>query len=452
MLGKYLKECNEVYHTTFDPKGPGSVRIHLIPPKKKKIGVPWVVMLNGYSILPLQTSWAILLKEFILRLNKTEGKILSGEDIDNVVEDVTNSVAKIYSSAKKNDIRKDLYDIVKTLKDVAFGKTPNEKIGFMTLKQYAKNMVAPHRMDLMISSMEKNGRWNCNNKCMHCYAAKDEMSISKEIDTKSWERIIDKCREAMIPQLTFTGGEPTLRSDLPKLVSYASWFVTRVNTNGVLLTEELSKDLYDASLDSIQITLYSCDEHIHNLLVGTNHFKDTVNGIKNALNAGLNVSINTPLCSLNKNYLDTVKFLHNLGIKYFSCSGLITTGNALNNDSIKTRLSNYEITEIVKEAFNYTKENGLELAFTSPGFISENDLKSMNMVVPSCGASLSNMAIAPDGEVIPCQSWLKEDALGNLLEKSFSSIWNDKRCKEIRNESSKTEHKCPLSEKSGVCL
>jgi len=42
---------------------------------------------------------------------------------------------------------------------------------------------------------------------------------------------------------------------------------------------------------------------------------------------------------------------------------------------------------------------------------------------PSCGAALSNMAIAPDGRVIPCQSWLNSEAsLGNILEDDFSNI------------------------------
>lgn len=41
---------------------------------------------------------------------------------------------------------------------------------------------------------------------------------------------------AGIPQLTFTGGEPTMRNDLVSLVHAAQWFVTRLNTNGRMLT------------------------------------------------------------------------------------------------------------------------------------------------------------------------------------------------------------------------
>ena len=78
--------------------------------------------------------------------------------------------------------------------------------------------------------------------------------------------------------MTFTGGEPTLRADLVELVDAAQWFVTRLNTNGRLLTPELCRKLYDASLDSVQVTLYSHDTDIHNALVGADGFDDTVAG------------------------------------------------------------------------------------------------------------------------------------------------------------------------------
>ena len=72
----------------------------------------------------------------------------------------------------------------------------------------------------------------------------------------------------------------------------------------MLLTKELCKELYEASLDSVQVTLYSHDPEVHNKLVGANNFDKTVEGIKNAVKAGLNVSINTPLCTANKDYIE----------------------------------------------------------------------------------------------------------------------------------------------------
>ena len=324
------------------------------------------------------------------------------------------------------------------------GKTDID-VGQMSIGEYAPNMRAPHRMDLMISSMKKNNLWNCNQKCIHCYAADQKLSETKELSTEEWKKIIDICKKECIPQLTFTGGEPTIRNDLVELIDYSRWFVTRLNTNGVLLTKELCQKLFEASLDSVQVTLYSNNQDIHNELVGANNFEKTVEGIKNAINAGLNVSINTPLCSINKNYIDTLKFAKELGLTYVTCSGLIVTGNAKKETSKNTQLSEDELYDILKDAKKFTDDNLMEINFTSPGWVSEEKLSNLGLEIPACGACLSNMAITPDGNVVPCQSWLNENSsLGNILTKKWKKIWNNPQCKKQREISAKMNYSCPL--------
>lgn len=453
-LKKYLESIDGVVHTTFNPKGPGVIRLHLIPPKKIKTGVPWVVIINGQDILPITCGWAILLKLFIEEINKTYGKSFSDDEINNIVKKTCNSMGKLYLKTDKEIFKKDLNDMIKTFENIAKGETPSLTTGFMSLKDYAKFMQAPHRMDLMISSMCQNGHWHCNQKCLHCYAGDQEYAVKEELSTEEWKHIIDECRKACIPQITFTGGEPTLRSDLVELVEYSSWFVTRLNTNGILLSKELCKRLYDASLDSVQVTLYSHEEHIHNLLVGANTFNKTIEGIKNAVEAGLNVSINTPLCSLNKNYIELLKFAHDeLGVNYFTCSGIIITGNAKKQDALDSQLSKEEMKNVITDASYFAIKHDLGLNFTSPGWIDGTILKQLKLNIPSCGACLSNMAIAPDGTVVPCQSWLNKDQLGNLLHDEFKVIWNSKNVKKIRKSHLKYYNLCPLNEltKQGGC-
>ena len=70
----------------------------------------------------------------------------------------------------------------------------------------------------------------------------------------------------------------------------------------------------------------------------------------------------------------------------------------------------------------------MEISFTSPGWVAEEKLTELGLVIPSCGACLSNMAIAPDGEVVPCQSWLGEDAgLGNMLTTFLLQLAQNKK-------------------------
>lgn len=443
---------NEVHHTTLNPEGPGVVRIHLIPPAIENDYVgPSVAIINGQDIIPVNTAWSILLTEFIEETNQYNGREINEEDFKTIIENTCKKTGKVYPMIPKSVFKKDLYRIMNTFKQVAYREPVDEEIGYMSIGDYAPFMKAPHRMDLMVSAMEKDGKWNCNQRCIHCYAAGQKNANEKELSTDDWKKIIDKCREIGIPQLTFTGGEPTMRDDLLELIDSAKWFVTRLNTNGVLLTEEYCNKLKEVSLDSMQITFYSSDEKIHNELVGAENYEKTVAGIKNALKAGISVSINTPLCTTNRDYKKTLEFLHELGVLYVTCSGLITTGNAVKERSEKLQLETEEIKDILKQAVEYCAENGMEISFTSPGWVENSFCDELGINPPTCGACLSNMAITPSGKAVPCQSWLSDDALGDFLSDEWEKIWNSEKCVERRDYSALMEGKCPLRKGCGNC-
>lgn len=434
-----------VKHCTFDPMGPGVVRIHLIPPKFSLFGNPsHIVILNGYYLLPLGYSWAVMLSHFMDEVNAFDGKEIAPADEEQIFIQTIAKTKKVYPSADKAVLEDDLQEMLNVLFAVARGEKTEAMIETLSLQAYAKHMSAPHRMDLMISAMaDDKGIRRCNQNCLFCYAEKEPMGARPELSTQEWKRILDILRESHVPMVTFTGGEPTLREDLPKLVEYAKWFVTRVNTNGVLLSGSLCEKLKEASLDSLQITLYSHDEDIHNRLVGSTHFADTVQGIRNALAAGLDVSVNTPLCHANQDYENTLSFLKELGVRFVTLSGLILTGSAV--ETRERQLTEEELFAIVEKAKAFCDTHGMEMDFTSPGLIEREKLEALGLHVPICGACLSNMAIAPDGTVIPCQSWLKADSgLGNLLTEDWKTVWNRPVCKKLRGMTEKEAEVCPF--------
>lgn len=434
-----------VRHMTLDPRGPGVVRIHMIPPRADCPQQPFLLLINGAQLVPLNLSWAVLLSCFMDQLEQYSGREIDEKDWERVADQAVQATRRVYPLTARQRLRADLGLMMDTLLDIAQGREPETEIGLMTLGEYAPYMTAPHRMDLMVSAMTKNGTWHCNQQCLHCYAAGQPLSETRELSTEEWKTVLEKLRADNIPQVTFTGGEPTMREDLPELVEAASWFVTRLNTNGRLLTPPLCKQLYEASLDSVQVTLYAADAAAHNALVGVPGFEDTVQGIRNAVEAGLIVSVNTPLCSLNTDYAETLRFAHSLGVRYATCSGLIPSGEALGSESKATRLSTEALTTILEQAAQTARELGMELDFTSPGWLSEETLHGMGLhLVPSCGACLSNMAIAPDGAVVPCQSWLGGVTLGNILSDDWQKIWESDECRSIREKSARMERICQL--------
>lgn len=441
-----------VAHATLDPRGPGVARLHLVPPKPSFwSNPPSILIINGMLFLPVGPSWAAVLRIFLDELNRKVrvDREISQEEVEEIEGAVVTRVRYFYPRTKKETILRDLREIVTMAISIAQGKpVPPEIGGGMSLRQYARHMTAPHRMDLIVSPMVLNGQRNCPLNCACCYAAgQPVMKIEKELTTTEWKMVIDKCREAHIPMLTFTGGEPLQRRDIAELVKYARWFVTRLNTSGYDLTMEMARALYAADLDSIQITLYSYQAVIHDRLVGkSGAWERTVRGVKNAVEAGLGVSTNTPIVRLNSGYDETLRFLHSLGVRCVTCSGLIPTGGAPHQIQSGGALSSEELYTVLQHAMSVAKELEMEVMFTSPGWLTADQARKLGLTShPVCGACLSNMAVAPNGDVVPCQSWLKGQTLGNILRDPWNEIWNHDLCKQLRRQDMEGTG-CPLKE------
>ena len=86
--------------------------------------------------------------------------------------------------------------------------------------------------------------------------------VRRELLEEEWKKILDKAWNAGIPHIIFTGGEPTLRPDLPDLIAYAQKLgqVTGLITDGFRLTDAHYFDkLLQAGLDHLMIILHEDD-------------------------------------------------------------------------------------------------------------------------------------------------------------------------------------------------
>lgn len=428
-----------VAHVTLNPNGPEVIRIHLVPPNPSVKNQPSIAILNGWFVVPLTSHEARLLRVFVEELtdHATDGQSLSEEETRLIMKAVRRRMKRYYPEIAEDRFELDLADMLDAFDRIAKGEQPPLQFQRMLpMDRYAPHMAGPHRMDLIVAPMEVDSRWGCPLHCAICYAqGQQQMSVTSVLSTAEWKEIIDILwRDARVTQLTFTGGEPTTRKDLAELVHHARRFVTRVNTSGVTMTPELAMSLREASLDGLQITLYSKAPQDHDALVGVpGAWERTIAGIRNAVSVGLNISINTPLCRLNHEaYAATLEFVHSLGIKYVSASGLIVAGAAEKALGSKDTLSADELYLTLKPAKEYADANEMELLFTSPGWLSNAQLESLGLQVPVCGACLTNMAVAPNGTVVPCQSWLDDNGLGNILTTNWEKIWGSPKCKETR--------------------
>ena len=97
----------------------------------------------------------------------------------------------------------------------------------------------------------------CPLQCPYCSNPLALERAAAELDTATWRRVIEEAHALGVLQTHFSGGEPTLRRDLPELVRHASALgqYTNLITAAVLLDQAKLDALAEAGLDHVQISI-----------------------------------------------------------------------------------------------------------------------------------------------------------------------------------------------------
>ena len=325
------------------------------------------------------------------------------------------------------------------------GVCPIHELDLETVMPFSARPSAPYRVDLAIT-------YRCNNDCAHCYNARERNF--PELHTENWKHILDQLWALGVPHIVFTGGEATLRNDLPELIAHAesNGQITGLNTNARRLADaRYVQKLVDAGLDHVQITVESCDEQIHDeMMRAKGAFKQTIQGLKHALATRLYVMTNTTMLRTNVHKIpDTLDFLAAIGVPTIGLNALIYAGQGL---TVGTGLRERELQPILDMAVQKTSQHNQRLIWYTPTQYCNFDPTQSNLGVKGCTASLYSMCIESNGNVLPCQSYYHP--LGNILTDPWESIWNHKlsvQLRERRGLPAKCEG-CPVvSECGGGC-
>jgi radical SAM protein with 4Fe4S-binding SPASM domain len=325
------------------------------------------------------------------------------------------------------------------------GTCPICDLDIETVAPFSVRPSAPYRMDLAIT-------YRCNNNCAHCYNARPRQQ--PELSTADWKRTLDRLWEIGIPHIVFTGGEPTLRPDLPELIAHAekNGQITGINSNGRKLKDAaFVEQLVAAGLDHVQITLESHDAKIHDHMVcAVGAWEDTVAGLKNVLATRLYVMTNTTLLQENSLSLqETLAFLSELKVPTFGLNALIYSGRGAN---VGTGLAESNLPPLLDLARSHVAQTGQRLIWYTPTQYCHFDPMQLDLGVKGCTAALYNMCIEPDGSVIPCQSYYQ--SLGKFLSTPWDQIWNHELSVSLRERKNAPAacHQCALlAECGGGC-
>jgi radical SAM protein with 4Fe4S-binding SPASM domain len=387
----------------------------------------------------------------IMHLNPTAA-LMAKLVLDGKTEDEVLRVVRKTWNVKPDTLKQDFATFNLQLSNLIRpdGACPVHDLELETLMPFSARPSAPYRLDLALT-------YRCNNDCHHCYNLEHpqpgQLLKRPELDTEHWKQIIDTAWDLGIPHIIFTGGEPTLRDDLPELVAHAeaNGQITGLNTNARRLSDSnFVQRLLDAGLDHVQITVESSDADIHNKMVNARAFEQTIAGLKNVLATRLYVMTNTTMLRDNVDSIPaTLDFLADLGVPTVGLNALIYSGHGA---TVGTGLPERDLAPLLAVARQKTDARGQKLIWYTPTQYCHFDPVQMDLGVKGCTAAQYNMCIEPDGAVLPCQSYYKP--LGNILHDDWNSIWNHPLALKLRERQDlplKCEGCAILAECGGGC-
>jgi len=266
---------------------------------------------------------------------------------------------------------------------------PTTYLDFERVAPHSKDLTAPLRLDCALTYRLPAGT-------QAEYAPTKR--VDRELTTTEWQTIMDKAWAAGIPHITFTGGEPTLREDLPALIAHAEKVgqVTGLLTDGLkLANKEYLNSLLQTGLDHLLFMLQPDDTA-------------SWEALQTILPEDLFTTVHLTITPQNsRDARETLERLAKMQVK-----------------SLSLGASEESLHELLHNLHNQAASLGVTLRWDLPvPYSAENPVshETIEDEVPS-GAGKAWLYVEPDGDVLPAQG-KADQILGNFLKDPWDRIY-----------------------------
>ena len=272
----------------------------------------------------------------------------------------------------------------------------------------------------------------CTQKCKHCYNYwRTDNYTPENISMKRLHFVLDEIIKNKVMHVVLSGGEPLLNFD--KLLYAAKKLIkanisVSVNSNVSLATSEKMRKLRKAGVPHILTSLNESTDITNDHITSTKgSFKKIKQGIKNALSAGIRVSINMVVSKYNINKIyPTAKLADALGCQKFNITRtipIVGKDSPYRNDFV---IDNKKAKKILDEAIKIEKDFNFEVvsAMIPFPYCFLSDLEKYKCFLDKCAcvAGTKLMSINVNGNVHACVHEGK--SYGNIFEDGLKGAWN----------------------------
>lgn len=288
--------------------------------------------------------------------------------------------------------------------------------------------------------------YRCPERCIHCYLEPDSSAkhyghnSSLELSTEEIKSALDQLSNLNVMGVTFTGGEPFVRSDIFDILDHAkkSDFLIDIFSNGILLNNDEIDYISRMYINCFHSSLYSHIPERHDSITGIRgSFQKTTCVLRSLAEKGVYVNIKFVLMEDNKNdFVHVVKFAESIGA---TCQLISYVSPSKNGNCGICNLSVQNDADL-KNVLDYWNSISDFQPYAEP----------INMNFPICEAGRNSISIDPYGIVTPCNAFRYE--IGSVRESTIKDIWeHSEQLKKWQNTSIKDLTECIGCKYLGYC-
>ncbi|MFH1367477.1 MAG: radical SAM protein [Patescibacteria group bacterium] len=306
--------------------------------------------------------------------------------------------------------------------------------------------LAPEFLSLIIT-------FRCNFRCQSCSIW--QKPPIQELSENEWLGICRQAKEVFTPEtfVEINGGEALLRKELViSLIKTLKPHFKNValNSNGLLISKEIAKELEKSGLDLLKISFYSLNEDIHNSLRGhPQAFCQAKKALELIDNSRIKLEVGVLMMAKNMADLpELIKYLKTLNNANIILQPL---DESIESEGSKNRAVNQTISELwpAKEEtakfFDWVLENyknyPIKNSLASLKAMQEYYLQPSSVLKYRCFAGQRNLVVYPQGDVAMC---FKGRILGNLTKENLSEILKGEAARQERQNIRRCQKYCRI--------
>ncbi|MBA4782433.1 MAG: pyrroloquinoline quinone biosynthesis protein PqqE [Rhizobiales bacterium] len=264
----------------------------------------------------------------------------------------------------------------------------------------------------------------CPLQCPYCSNPQKLLKASTELDTATWQRVFEEAADLGVLQVHLSGGEPTLRRDLPQIIRTlnARGIYTNLITAGVSLDAAGLEGLVAAGLDHVQVSIQGADARVTELIGNfKGGFEKKCETARTMRRLGIPLTINAPIHRHNIAQVDAfidlaleldADRLEIANVQYYGWAYINRSMLMPDRDAVERQV---ETVTRAREALRGV----LTIDFVTPDYYADYPKPCMG------GWGADALVITPEGKVLPCHAseTIPHLEFDFVTEKSLAEIW-----------------------------